>query len=44
MHDITPYLADKGRGAEVRDWLQKRPEIERFVIIDDEHFDSFATH
>lgn len=37
---ITPiiYNGAKGRPLEIRTWLARRPEVEKFVILDDEDF------
>ena len=38
--DVTPYLYDSNiryyRGDEIREWLNQHPEVESFVILDDE--------
>jgi hypothetical protein len=34
--DITPDLPDKPRRDEILAWLEKRPDVDRFVVIDDE--------
>ena len=38
--DVTPYLYDSNirynRGDEIREWLNQHPEVEKFVILDDE--------
>lgn len=36
----TPFLKNQ-RGLEIRQWLKEHPDIEDFVIIDDEIFDSY---
>ena len=42
----TPVLGylQGGRGAEVRAWLADHPEYSHFVIVDDDHEDSFRRH
>lgn len=36
IHDITPKLRmSLSRGAEVRQWLEAHPEVERYAILDD---------
>ena len=37
----TPNLKGAGRGAEVREWLQRNPAVRSFVIVDDSHVASF---
>ena len=34
--DITPDLPDQPRRDEILAWLGKRPDVDRFVVIDDE--------
>lgn len=35
--DITPYFrGEKPRGAEIQNWLDKHPEVEEYVIVDDD--------
>lgn len=34
--DITPYHDTRHRGTEVQQWLDKHPEVENYVIIDDD--------
>lgn len=36
LYDSTPRLSDKQRGHEIAAWLEKNPDIERFVILDDD--------
>ena len=41
IYDITPWFSDKkyngtGRGGEIQTWLDKHPEVDNYVIIDDE--------
>lgn len=38
--DSTPFIQNK-RGIEIKQWLLKHPEVEKFVILDDEIFDSY---
>lgn len=38
--DSTPYIQEK-RGLEIKKWLSENQEVEDFLIIDDEIFDSF---
>ncbi len=40
--DRTPILRDKTRGDEVAEWLREHPEVECYIIIDDEN--SFTEH
>lgn len=35
--DITPYHETRHRGTEVQQWLNKHPEVENYVIIDDDN-------
>ena len=37
--DITPRDRNMERGLEIKAWLDKHPEVERFIILDDEEFD-----
>ncbi|MFH1609333.1 MAG: HAD domain-containing protein [Candidatus Bipolaricaulota bacterium] len=37
---VTPDLPDAGRGTEIRTWLDAHPDVESFVILDDEDFDT----
>ena len=39
--DVTPYMKNQ-RGKEIKEWLSNKGEIEDFVILDDEVFDSFG--
>lgn len=34
--DITPRLPNEKRGTEVKVWLDKHPEVERYAILDDD--------
>ena len=34
--DVTPDLPDKPRCVEILAWLEKHPNVNRFVVIDDE--------
>ena len=38
--DLTPFIDNK-RGIEIKQWLSEHPEIDDFVILDDEIFDSY---
>lgn len=38
--DSTPFIQNE-RGLEIRQWLFDNPEVEEFVILDDEIFDSY---
>lgn len=38
--DSTPYM-DNERGKEIKKWLEEHKDIENFVILDDEIFDSY---
>lgn len=38
--DSTPFLENK-RGLEIKQWLVNHPEVEDFVILDDEVFDFY---
>jgi len=35
VHDVTPDLGTS-RGAEIAAWLEAHPEVERYVIVDDD--------
>ena len=35
IYDITKELP-KGRGAEIKEWLSRHPEVNQFVILDDD--------
>lgn len=35
--DITPYHKDRHRGTEIQMWLDKHPEVENYVILDDDN-------
>ena len=34
--DVTPDLHGKKRGFEIKDWLDRHTEVEKFVILDDD--------
>lgn len=34
--DITPYTETRHRGLEINYWLDKHPEVENYVILDDD--------
>ena len=36
---ITPKDKDSKRGKEISQWLSEHPEVDRFIILDDEKFD-----
>jgi uncharacterized protein YaaR (DUF327 family) len=36
LYDVTPYLGGQQRGDEIRMWLSDHPEVDKFVIIDDD--------
>lgn len=38
--DVTPFLQNK-RGLEIKSWLKNNPDVDDFVILDDEVFDSY---
>lgn len=38
--DSTPFVQNK-RGLEIKKWLKNNPDVEEFVILDDEIFDSY---
>lgn len=38
--DSTPFIQNK-RGLEIKKWLFDNPDVEEFVILDDEIFDSY---
>lgn len=38
--DSTPFIQNK-RGLEIKEWLKNNPNVEDFIIIDDEIFDSY---
>ena len=35
--DITPYHKNRHRGTEIQMWLDKHPEVENYVILDDDN-------
>lgn len=35
--DITPYCESRHRGTEIKMWLDKHPEVENYVILDDDN-------
>lgn len=35
--DITPYTETRHRGLEIEYWLAKHPEVENYVILDDDN-------
>ena len=35
--DITPYTIARHRGTEIQQWLDKHPEVENYVILDDDN-------
>ena len=38
--DITPHIDNK-RGNEIKEWINNNQDVEDFIILDDEIFDSF---
>lgn len=38
--DVTPYM-DNIRGLEIKEWLKQNNDVEDFVILDDEIFESY---
>lgn len=34
--DETPHMPERGRGAEIEAWLDIHPEVERWVVLDDD--------
>ena len=41
LYDVTPWCGDSkyngtGRGGEIQTWLDKHPEVENYVILDDD--------
>ena len=38
--DSTPFINNK-RGLEIKKWLEDNPNVENYVILDDEIFDSY---
>jgi len=40
LPDLTPFIDNK-RGLEIKQYLSEHPDIEDFVILDDEIFDSY---
>lgn len=36
IYDVTPNLKSGFRGDEVKAWLDKHPEVERYAILDDD--------
>jgi len=43
---VTPYHKDRHRGTEIQMWLDRHPEVENYVIIDDDNdmLDSQLNH
>lgn len=41
VYDVTPDFKHMGwkRGEEILDWLVKHPDVEKYVILDDEDYD-----
>lgn len=42
LYDVTPWFCDNeykdtGRGGEIQTWLNKHPEVDNYVIIDDDN-------
>lgn len=35
--DVTPYCESRHRGTEIQMWLDKHPEVENYVILDDDN-------
>lgn len=35
--DIIPYCESRHRGTEIQMWLDKHPEVENYVILDDDN-------
>ncbi len=40
LTDVTPYMNNM-RGLEIKEWLSKNSDVEDFVILDDEIFESY---
>ena len=36
IEDVTPDFRNKARGLEIEDWVKKHPNIERYIILDDD--------
>lgn len=36
LYDSTPRLSDKQRGHEIAAWLEKNPDVDKFIILDDD--------
>lgn len=36
LYDHTPRLSDRQRGYEIAAWLEKNPDVEKFIILDDD--------
>ena len=43
IYDVTPDFGRMGypRGEEILDWLVKHPDVDRYVILDDEEYDFY---
>ena len=39
--DSTPLLGSNKRGLEIKQWLQMHQDVENYVILDDEIFDTY---
>ena len=36
IEDVTPDFHDRWRGCEIEDWLKNHPEVEKYIILDDD--------
>ena len=43
VYDVTPDFGKRGwlRGEEILDWLVKHPDVDRYLILDDEEYDFY---
>ena len=43
VYDVTPDFGKHGwlRGEEILDWLVKHPDVDRYLILDDEEYDFY---
>ena len=39
IYDVTPNIARKHRGEEILRWLVDHPEVDKYVILDDDDYD-----
>lgn len=43
IYDATPHLGSRCRGKEINKWLEDHPEVENWVVLDDEWFPDYNT-